>query len=168
MAPCKAGVIWSDDFDDGDYNGWIGGNSAFSAEDGILKTVPGDSLYALYYPSYVTTGTWSFDVLVGAETDIRLLYNPEGEEQSLTLYLYGTHIILYSFESIYGQKSVKLGEFMLARSMTGWQHINVTRDLDGRNCVYINGTLILDVMDHAAIASEFFYYLSYALFMMSC
>ena len=35
--PCKAGVIWSDDFDDGDYNGWIVVRGVFSAEEKTLN-----------------------------------------------------------------------------------------------------------------------------------
>jgi hypothetical protein len=159
--PCRAATVWSDNFDDGNYNGWFDGETAFSAEDGTLKIAPGAFLFELYHLSYVTTGTWSFDVIVGKGMDIRLLYNAEGERQSLTLSLYGTHILLYSYRSFSDSESVRLGEFILPQGMSGWQHIDVTRDSDGRNCVYINGTLIMDVVDNAAITSEFFYFLSY-------
>ena len=159
--PCKADIVWSDNFNDGNYNGWIMGAGIFSAEDNTLKTVSGDSLYTLYHLSSVTAGTWSFDVLVGEESDVYLMYNPEGQRQGLIILLYGTHIIPYSDSSFNPPQTNRLGEYILSHSMTGWQHIDVTRDSDGRTCLYNNGTLLIDAMDHSIITSELFEYLSY-------
>lgn len=158
MAQCKAAVVWSDDFDDGEYDGWILDSGAFSAEDKTLRTVQGYSLYSIYYPSYATTGTWSFDVLVGTETELSLMFSQQIEGQKLTLTLSGISIELRSYKSLFD--SMELAAYMLPRSMTGWQHFNVTRDSNGRTCVYNNGTLVIDVADSIVITSEFIRYLS--------
>jgi hypothetical protein len=57
--PCRATIVWFDNFDDGDYNGWFDGDSTFSADDSNLKTTLGEALYELYHLSYVTAETWS-------------------------------------------------------------------------------------------------------------
>ena len=164
MAQCKAGVIWSDDFDNGNYDGWIVASGAFSAEDKTLRTVAGFSEYVLFYPSFVATGTWSFDVLVGTETDIFFMYTPlmneQDEYEGIEILWFGTHLQLYSFSSFYDAGSLRLGEYIFASTIPGWRHLDVTRDSDGRICIYHNGTLILDLVDQATLtSSEFFIYL---------
>jgi hypothetical protein len=48
------------------------------------------------------------------------------------------------------------GEYMFNGGISSWQHIDVTRNLDGRTCIYLNGTLVLDVADHVVRKSWFF------------
>lgn len=159
--PCKAATVWSDDFDDGDYEGWMVTSGFFSAEDKILRTVPGYSNYVLYCPSYVTTGTWSFDMLVGPDARFDLIYSQQSEGKRLVLYLSGVNIVLRSFQSLTNpSRSVQLAAYNLPRSMTGWQHFDVTRDSDGRTCVYNNGTLVIDVVDATVMTSEFIRWIS--------
>ena len=38
MSICKADVVWSDDFDDGDIDGWTIAQGNFSVEDGTLRS----------------------------------------------------------------------------------------------------------------------------------
>jgi hypothetical protein len=41
--------------------------------------------------------------------------------------------------------------------VSAWQHLNVTRNQDGRICVYNNGTLVADYVDATVVpAPEFF------------
>ena len=159
--PCKAATAWSDDFDDGDYEGWMVTSGFFSAEDRILRTVPGYSIYYIYCPSYVTTGTWSFDMLVGPDARFDLIYSQQSEGKRLVLYLSGVNIVLRSFQSLINpSRSVQLAAYDLPRSMIGWQHFDVTRDSDGRTCVYNNGTLVIDVVDATVMTSEFIRWIS--------
>ncbi|MFX0108540.1 MAG: hypothetical protein ACFE7R_09670, partial [Candidatus Hodarchaeota archaeon] len=37
ITPAAAGVVWSDDFDDGDYNGWDSSWSVWEVVDGVLR-----------------------------------------------------------------------------------------------------------------------------------
>jgi hypothetical protein len=158
--PCKADVVWSDNFDDGNYNGWFVSRGAFSADDKTLRTVPGYPDYILYCPSYVTTGTWSFDMLVGPDARFDMILYEQSEGKRLALYLSGINIVLRSFQSITPSLSVQLAAYNLPRSMTGWQHFDVTRDSDGRTCVYNNGTLVIDVIDTTVMTSEFIRWIS--------
>jgi hypothetical protein len=162
--PCKANVVWSDDFNDGDYRGWTIDGGTFSAEDNTLKTILGDSYYGIYISSFVATGTWSFDVLVGTETDIFFMYTPlmneQDEYEGIEILWYGTHLQLYSYSSFYDAGSLRLGEYIFSSNIPGWQHLDVTRNSKGRICIYHNETLILDLIDQAPLtSSEFFIYL---------
>jgi hypothetical protein len=74
--PSKADVVWSDNFDDGNYDGWYIWNGTFSAMDHTLEPVPGDNMYFISHFSTVSNGTWSFDVLVGEGTTIYVMYDP--------------------------------------------------------------------------------------------
>lgn len=154
----RAATTWSDDFNDGDYRGWTVDYGTFSAADKTLKTVPGDDYYEAYYFSSVASGTWSFDLLVGTETDIFFMYNPlqnqENQYEGLEILWFGTHIRLYSYSSFYNAGSERLGEFIFSSSISGWQHLDITRSIDGRICIYHNRNLILDVVDPATITSS--------------
>jgi hypothetical protein len=162
--PCKADIVWSDNFDDVNYSGWMVTSGAFSAEDQTLKSIGGGNIIGnIVHPSFVATGTWSFDVLVGTETDIYFMYTPlmnqQNQYEGIQILLYGTHIQLYSYSSFYNAGSLRLGEYIFASSIPGWQHLDVTRNSDGRICIYHNETLILDLVDHAPLtSSEFFTY----------
>jgi hypothetical protein len=52
--------VWSDDFDDGDYDGWIIAEGMFLVEEGALKAV--SSMSTAFLPSAIAVGTWSFAV----------------------------------------------------------------------------------------------------------
>ena len=57
----QAEVVWSDDFNDGDYDGWGIQRGNWSADNNYLRiSNEGD----IYHPSAVSKGTWSFDVYV--------------------------------------------------------------------------------------------------------
>ena len=158
--PCKADIVWSDNFDDGNYDGWFVVNGTFSAEDHTLKPVLGNNDYEIGHVSTVTNGTWSFDELVGGGIVIWLMH--DNAEQGLVVASYfdtdAIHLRLYSISS---EGSNVIGEYIFNSGTSVWQHIDVTRNLDGRTCVYLNGTLLVDVVDHAVIKSWFFEYLPY-------
>ena len=54
-----------------------------------------------------------------------------------------------------------IGEYILSSSASSWQHIDVTRDVDGRTRVYLNRTLYIDVVDHVVRKSHVFWYEPY-------
>ena len=57
----QAEVVWSDDFDDGDYDGWEVKRGNWSADNGFLRVLKDGDIYR---PSTTSVGTWSFDVYV--------------------------------------------------------------------------------------------------------
>jgi len=57
----SADEVWSDDFQDGDYDNWTIQKGTWTAEDNYLKTTDKGGIY---HPSTTTVGTWSFDAYV--------------------------------------------------------------------------------------------------------
>jgi len=153
--PCKADVVWSDNFDDGNYDGWYVLNGTFSAIDHTLKPVLGDNKYLIAHLSTVTNGTWSFDELVGEGIAVWLTY--DNVEYGLVVVTFiatdGTHLRL---DSVSSQGADMSRGYIFNSGIASWQHIDVTRNLDGRICIYLNGTLVIDVVDHVVRKSWFF------------
>ncbi len=133
-------------------------NGTFTIEDGKLKAGPGD-YNLITYQSFNAYGTWSFDLLSNSQAEIifigtypiNMVATPRPQqgffislgESSLTLlrYVNGT------------QKFISWGH--TAKDFS-WQHIDLTRNLDGRICIYINSTLVGDIVDKSIPESEFF------------
>lgn len=158
--PCKADVVWSDDFNDGNYDGWFVDNGTFSAEDHTLKPISGDNTYTIRHLSRVTNGTWSFDVLLGEGTVIWLMHDAAGYGLIVSAWfgMDGTHLRLYNVSYDRGNS---IGERVFHSGISAWQHVDVTRNMDGRTCVYLNGTLLIDRVDHVVRKSWFFIYTPY-------
>ena len=55
----QAEVVWSEDFDDGDYDGWSLNLGEVTAEDQFFRNL--ERLTILSHESTITVGTWSFD-----------------------------------------------------------------------------------------------------------
>jgi len=159
--PCKAEVVWSDNFDDGNYDGWYVTNGIFTAEDHTLKPVLGNNDYWISHMSTVDNGTWSFDALVGEGIVVWTTWD-SNIKNGLFVAIFpssdGTHLRLFSFDN--GNQSM-IGEYVLSSGASSWQHIDVTRDVDGRTCVYLNRTLYIDVVDHVVRKSQLFWYEPY-------
>jgi len=156
---CKADPVWSDNFDDLNYDGWTVTNGTFTAADGTLRPTGGSwDYYIIVHPSTVTTGTWSFDVTglteaYGPSYENRVLYMcvtpvPRNGWRAAGLLIGGSGPEIGAWASIDGEHdAVRLGEawdFPSDASRLAWQHINITRGSDGRLCVYVNGTLVID------------------------
>ena len=56
-----AAVVWSDDFDDGNYDGWVVEIGDFLVTDGELLSESGVTVRMLSHASSQTVGTWSVD-----------------------------------------------------------------------------------------------------------
>jgi len=149
--PCQAAVVWSDNFDDGNYDGWIVQNGTFIVENGILKTGPED-LNIISIQSYgASTGTWSFDLMATGWTVVYLVLN---SQQFLVVVFTGQE---YYVQRINVTNSQQYSRAKFSGKIAAWQHLNVTRNQDGRICVYDNGTLVADYVDTTYIpAQEFF------------
>ena len=63
--PAVAAEVWSDNFDDGNYDGWTVEYGGYRVTDGVLENhfVDLDTHgHIIWHSSSVTEGTWSFDV----------------------------------------------------------------------------------------------------------
>lgn len=179
-----ASVVWSDNFNDGNYDGWTvyGINSykygrsvrtegSFSAADGTLRatgepTDEGNLWNYIEHPSTVAWGTWSFDVYItdtpGHHFYVWFMIN---DWASFPLSAYGYDIALFRREYALWKRAGDLawgGTIVLDSvrigldQVYGWKHIDVTRDADGQFFVYINGTLLLEKVDTEITTSTHF------------
>jgi len=148
--PGKAETVWSDNFDDGNYDGWTVVNGTFVVEDGVLKTGP-ESFNVITCPSYgPSTGTWSFDLLANGWTVVYFVGNTQ---QDLIVLCTGQDYYVQRIDVVNGSySSVKF-----SGKASAWQHLNVTRNQDGRICVYNNGTLVADYVDSTYVPPPDFF-----------
>jgi hypothetical protein len=148
--PNKAETVWSDNFDDGNYDGWTVTNGTFVVEDGILKTGPG-SLNVIRCNGYgPSTGTWSFDLLATGWTVVYFVVN---SQQDLVIVFTGQYYYVQRIDVVNGSYS----SVRFAGVASAWQHLNVTRNQEGRICVYNNGTLVADYVDSAYVPPPDFF-----------
>ena len=181
---CEAAIVWSDDFNDGNYDGWtvtginmtalppvlVDGN--YSVDDGLLRaTGEGEGwIWNLAsHPSSVATGTWSFDIdspptepglthfyvyFMSADTEI-VDGIPDG-------YAIKVEMILYQgFRGFQLEKYVDGSNHLLAQYQTeedviGGYHIDVTRTSSGEFNIWINGTHRMAAQDQAISSSGYF------------
>jgi len=172
--------LWSDDFSDGNIDDWeIWGYNATDAElsPGSFSTAD-ESLRAdsvntsvASHECQMTTGTWSFDVDC-VSTDSNHFYvaffSDEPTNDTMTPpYEYGIMVVTGAFASfdtefvLYRRDS---GSIYLANligrydlnEVTGWHHIDITRDSEGRFYAYFNSTLRIGGVDTTYTIAEYF------------
>ncbi|MFX1440954.1 MAG: hypothetical protein ACFFFD_11960 [Promethearchaeota archaeon] len=178
---CGGAVVWSDDFDDGNYDGWTicdntvyNNGSEWSADNNYLQLDQGtwSSYYSLYWgiishPSDVAYGTWSFDfkfdeAKVQSDTFASVEFissNLDGDYMSdwRCYWIYFEAISTSEFE-IKLRKNIAtiLDTYETPVPVTGWHHIDVTRTEAGLISVYHDGALIMEAVDTDIDTSELF------------
>jgi len=63
---------WTDNFDDGNYNGWTvasGGYTVTSGKLTVTDLAPGPALPVIHHQSNASFGNWSFDVVIGDDPE---------------------------------------------------------------------------------------------------
>ncbi len=180
---CYATEIWSDDFDDGDFDDWTpryyGGDPVWNASENRLK-LDQEHIGIITYDSAVTTGTWSVDIQtcetaeMAEANDIVVYFMVDGIPTSEA----GMDWMGYGFQmspSTVGSESVhtfsirkKSAEMdsatraLVLDSYNGepvgrrWYHIVVTRTSNGQITAFLNGTQILQAVDTDYNSSEYF------------
>ena len=153
-------IVWSDDFEDGDTQGWEHDPAMnISVNKGALATGL-DIGGTTNHESRTSSGTWSFD-----------LFFPEGK---LTVYdicmscddafVSGCGIrVRNGFKSqISGQVldnrilQTNINQVTLDNPLTGWNHFDYTRDDAGNSRIFINGEFILEYQDALTFSPRWF------------
>ena len=178
----RSAIVWSDDFDDGNFDGWticenaeISTGSDWSAADNYLQLEEDtwSSFFGLEWgvishPSNVAYGNWSFDfkandssVEVGAFVSIMFVSN---NITALTdINDWSCYWVYFEVVSA-SEFTVKLRKNLMTIINTtdtnvpvaGWHHIEVTRTESGLFSVYHNGSLIIQDDDTGIDTSEMF------------
>jgi len=73
---CQAEVVWSDDFNDGDFEEWSVSSGIWSVINGTLQgqTITEGSYCIINKTSTIAYGTWSFDVKLQNEKNLYLSF----------------------------------------------------------------------------------------------
>jgi hypothetical protein len=186
QVPVKATTIWSDDFNDGVPDGWTfrGWNitqvsvnevpANYTLEDGNLRYIGEYSTFS-YHASTVTMGTWSFDVdcVDTLRNHTYVAFMSDGMYANLTTESpvvpaeYGIFIatstfgafdnefVLYRRDAGSLDLSRVIGRYSVS-DLSGWYHIDVTRDSTGYFQVSINGTPRIGGTDNQLDSSSYF------------
>ncbi len=178
MPICKAEVVWSEDFDDGDIDGWTIVQGNFSVEDGTLRSIVEEFHYAerwflsvMYHPSTIAVGTWSFDFMFDSPSESPVIvvdfmsqtqhqYLGTSRGNNYGFYVgneYPAQVVLYQDAHFQGPGGsfVERHTTFSGTERQKWHHIDITRDEEGRLRVYIDGDLGIDVVDKAYSESSF-------------
>ncbi|MHA2373804.1 MAG: hypothetical protein ACXAEB_12355 [Candidatus Thorarchaeota archaeon] len=176
---CSATEVWSDDFNDGNYDGWtieginmtadppelIDGN--FSVDDGLLRATGENGWNLASHPSTVATGTWMFDIdSVASPTNHYFIFfmsddidisegMPDGYSISIDITPYhdftGFRIRKFTDGNV-----VVLGQYDTDQDVIGGYHVDITRNSTGHINVWINGTHRIAVQDDSYSTSGYF------------
>lgn len=170
--------IWSDDFNDGNTDGWdiMGFNSThdlpgnITADDNTLRAYGDGVLHYASHPSTQANGTWSFDVdCAQTLTDHFYVAFVSGISDQLSdglPYEYGIMIVtgewgmwntsFQLYKRYAGQDEIANICRYDPFDVSGWYHIDITRDLFGNFAVYFNGSLEMRGHDYEYTRSDRF------------
>jgi hypothetical protein len=176
-----AAQVFYDDFNDGNIDDWItfGFNSTsledavanFTLSDGSLRAQGENGSYAAHACPVSSVGTWRFDVDCVSTSNnhftVAFISGVPTNDTSSPTFEYGltivtgvfdrfdTEFVLYRRDvgSIY--LSNVIGRYNL-ETVSGWYHIDVTRNAIGMFKVYFNGTLGISGADGMYDTAEYF------------
>jgi len=176
--PVSAEEVWSDDFNDGDYDGWTiygynftffpptPADGNFSAADNTLKATGPVYNYAAH-PSSVAYGTWSFNVHVAhTPMDYLIIFFLVSDFSQFLSGITGYSMIVnmdgtFELKRHDGMPPVPtIGSYDAPGELSGLQDIRVTRSDSGQFRVHINGTLQMEEEDSTYTTSEDFCFAS--------
>ena len=144
MMGCRAAVVWNDNFNDADYNGWTLELGSFNAVDGSLRGV--DVTNAIRHDTATTTGTWSFDVQIVPQSSAYITLFAQVVSAGIADDCYTIRINQFGIDlrESTDWTNTYLDQASFADPINGWQQLDVTRDGSGQFYVFINGTQRLE------------------------
>lgn len=149
-----ASIVWSDDFDDGDLDGWDVWyqKGLYSVDDGVLTIKTGGDLY---HKSTVLNGTWSFDLYLDDNSDTTHEFRfTEGTNNFQNLEVKQAHNTQIWITTQRDDGEAIPSYIDLEERLAGWHHFDITRDKSGLIKVYLDGQFILEHFDDREFAAE--------------
>jgi len=149
---CQAEVVWSDDFNDGDFEEWSVSSGIWSVINGTLQgqTITEGSYCIINKTSTIAYGTWSFDVKLQNEKNLYLSFI----DYNSTFATFGYY---YELQIRPRTSSVR---FIYEELHSTWHHIDITRELDGKFSFYLDTILIFEVVNNNINTSDSFIFTS--------
>lgn len=159
-------IVWSDDFEDGDTEGWeqMGGVNEHFVSDGVVHF--GSSGGGIYYRNSVNTGTWSFDAFLCKESqrtpEIWFIANDLGNDQyaNFTINITKEPNTKLDITHLDGDLETKIGIVPVRDSeiLTGWHHVDITRDDADNVKIFVDREFIYEFTEEYPYDSEGFFY----------
>ncbi len=167
----RSSVVWSENFDDRSLDDWIVTRGVFSAEMQTLWAYGTDALYSnlAYHKCNVSVGTWSFDILLKKEWSwnyhpptVRIMVD-RIDDFTWKGYVVNFYTLSRSAGDVFAvhlkthtSSWDTLAEYRFDQPPDGWQKVDITRGSDGRITVYLNRTMLIDVVDSSIESSGYF------------
>lgn len=163
----EAVVDWSDDFNDGNYDGWTVEEGDWDASTGVLIGYVPPWVTKIWCPSTQVEGTWSFDHYNVADPppdktftyDVHFMANGSAASPGCNISGYGFRIKELSVYLIRwdSYKPVILRVNIVEGIRHNWNHYDITRNsTTGEMNVFVNGTHVLQATDTTYNYSEKF------------
>ncbi len=176
FSQASAAIVWSDNFDDGNYDGWTVEDGAYSVTDGALTSEATTDPYdIIWYPSTTVVGTWNFSFMYDFDAS-QAVY--------LIMFMSVNQTISINYQAGYGieisddvavDPSIRLikqdGHWLGISTLVmplvfedlqdTWTDFAVSRNSTGGLNVWINGTHTWEVVDSDHDTSEMFVYYTY-------
>ena len=160
-------VVWSDDFNDGNYDGWTVEEGDWDASTGVLIGYVPPWVTRIWCPSTQVEGTWSFDHYNVADPppdktftyDVHFMANGSAASPGCDISGYGFRIKELSVYLIRwdSYKPVILRVNIVEGIRHNWNHYDITRNsTTGEMNVFVNGTHVLQATDTTYNLSEKF------------
>ena len=141
----NAALIWEDDFDDGNFDGWTIGEGNFTAASNSLECTEVSSTRGwayIYRETGVDTGTWSFDCyLTSGQTDddFCITVSPQADDELVGYSFIGIRPNLVNLWIRQGASVLKRGTWSSSSTFNDtWTHIDVTVDENMIFDVFVN------------------------------
>jgi hypothetical protein len=169
---------WSDDFEGGNFSNWVtyGGYQGDDKIPGNFTIVDG-ALFAqehtwnwAFHDSEVVTGTWSMDIYAVDREHHEILVAFILENHTLQDIWKNAYIVqlltgpyriwendgLTLLRAITYPGGLTWFQYNATGELNGWQHLDITRDIHGQMCVYLNETPYITCVDNMITESTLF------------
>jgi len=168
---CQAEVVWSDDFNDGDFEEWSVSSGIWPVINGTLQgqTITEGSYCIINKTSTIAYGTWSFDVKLQNEKNLYLSFIDYNSTFATFGYYYELQIRprtssvrfnFYKVEGLYNTRKTFIDYTIYEELHSTWHHIDITRELDGKFSFYLDTILIFEVVNNNINTSDSFIFTS--------
>ena len=168
LFPTQSGalLVWQDDFEDRNLEGWTVTYGDFTVENGTLtlEETERNQMGKVYHPSTGAYGSWSFDIF-GKFWDVTFIAssapggygfgnggNTSGYGFEAKLDGFGPGFRFYKFLDA----SVETIGRYDADISDDWYHVNITRNTEGHFEVYVDRELVMQETDASVVTSSFF------------
>ena len=167
----SANSIWHDNFEDQNLEDWTVTRGVFSAENKTLWAYGTEAATSnrAYHECNVSVGTWKFDILLRQQWLWR--YHPPAVRfmvdsmddivwQGYVLDFYTLHRSTGSILAVYLRVNADTWDYLSHYEYNipahGWQSIGIQRTSSGRLSIFLNESLIIDVVDNSLDNARYF------------